>query len=86
MLLCSDESIYTGISIDVHRRLNDHINGRGAKYTRSRLPVRLLKFWKIGNHSNALKIEYRIKRLKRQSKLELIEKDSIDFLLKESIR
>ena len=73
LLECNDGSIYTGITTDVARRVNEH-NGssKGAKYTRSRRPVKLLKAFEVGSKSEALKEEYRIKQMTRKEKLELI--------------
>ena len=70
MLRCSDLSIYTGITIDVKRRLSEHegAGGKGAKYTMSHKPVSLIALWKCEGRSAALKLEYRIKTLKREQK------------------
>lgn len=72
LLECNDGSLYTGITTDVERRLKEH-NGssKGAKYTRSRRPVKLLKAFEAGSKSEALKEEYRIKQMTRKEKLEL---------------
>jgi len=71
---CADGSLYTGITIDVHRRILEHNYGmKAAKYTRSRRPVRLVWTKEVANRSEASKEEYRIKRLKRKEKLELIQ-------------
>jgi predicted GIY-YIG superfamily endonuclease len=71
-LRCSDGSIYTGIAKDVQRRLHQHQHGRGAKYTASRLPVILEASRSVGTQSEALKLEYAVKRLSRDNKLQLI--------------
>lgn len=70
---CVDGTLYTGCTTDVSRRVAEH-NGssRGAKYTRSRRPVRLLAFFPCAGRSAALREEIRIKRLTRAQKLELI--------------
>ena len=70
---CSDGSLYTGITTDLHRRLSEH-NGktRGAKYTRSRQPVRLVYTTPCTDRSSASKLEARTKRLTRKEKLALI--------------
>lgn len=68
---CSDGSLYTGIAKDVQKRIGQHNSGRGAKYTRSRLPVVLKAHWPATSYSHALKEEYRIKRLSRAAKLRL---------------
>lgn len=65
---CGDGSLYTGISKDVAARVRTHNDGRGAAYTRSRLPVRLL--WAQNGHtrSSALSREAAVKRLPRPAK------------------
>ena len=73
ILKCVDGSLYTGITTDLVRRLGEHNKGKGAKYTRSRLPVELLYFKKFPDRSSALREELRIKKLKRKEKLYLIE-------------
>ena len=71
---CSDGSLYTGITTDVDRRLLEHnYSFKAAKYTRSRRPVRMIWTKEVANRSEASKEEYRIKRLKRKQKLELIK-------------
>jgi predicted GIY-YIG superfamily endonuclease len=72
-LRCSDGSIYTGIAKDVHKRLSQHNLQRGAKYTASRLPVYLEAHSPVGSQSEALKLEYAVKRLSRDKKLQLIK-------------
>ena len=71
--LCSDSTLYTGYTVDVFRRIATHNSGKGAKYTRSRLPVKLLGCWEFETKSAALKEERRIKRLTRTEKLKLLE-------------
>jgi putative endonuclease len=72
-LRCSDGSIYTGIAKDVQKRLSQHNRRRGAKYTSSRLPVYLEAQSPVGSQSEALKLEYAVKRLSRDKKLQLIK-------------
>lgn len=73
ILECCDGSLYTGITTDLDRRLREHNgSGRGARYTRSRRPVRLAAFDMLDSRSDAAREELRIKRLTRQQKLELI--------------
>lgn len=69
---CADGSLYTGYTVDLERRVNTHNAGRGAKYTRSRLPVRLVYSEKLPSISDAMKRERAIKRLKREKKFALI--------------
>jgi len=68
---CNDGTLYTGISIDVKKRVLIHNKGKGAKYTKNRLPVKLMYEKEIGNRSDASKEEYRIKKLSRINKLAL---------------
>lgn len=72
LLECSDKTIYTGITIDVEKRVNKHNSGTGAKYTAARRPVKLLRSILCGSHSDALKIEAKVKKLNRKAKLALI--------------
>ena len=72
MVECADGTIYTGISNDVNKRVLTHNKGKGAKYTRSRLPVCLKWLSECQNRSKASKLEYYIKRLSRNTKLKLI--------------
>ncbi len=72
LLRCSDGSLYCGTTTDVDRRLHKHNLGVGSRYTRSKLPVSL--FWSSGELSKpeAFKEEYRIKRLSKVVKEEII--------------
>ena len=72
LLRCGDGSLYTGSTTDLSRRLAAHRSGRGAKYTRSRLPVELVYWEEAPDWSAALRREAAIKRLSRQKKLALI--------------
>nr|WP_248484800.1 GIY-YIG nuclease family protein [Tepidibacter aestuarii] len=71
---CSDGTLYTGYTNDLDKRINTHNKGRGAKYTRCRLPVKLRYYEEYGSKGEALKREYKIKQMTRQQKLKLIEK------------
>ncbi len=73
LLRCSDGSLYCGTTTDVDRRLHKHNLGVGSRYTRSRLPVRLV--WSSGelSKSAAFKEEYRIKRLSKVMKERIID-------------
>jgi predicted GIY-YIG superfamily endonuclease len=68
MVKCSDGTLYTGITNDLHRRLSEHNNGTASRYTRSRLPVRLVYREPCRNKSSALKKECQIKSLSREEK------------------
>lgn len=72
ILECGDGTLYTGITDDLERRLKAHAEGRGAKYTRGRAPLKLRYREEAEDKSAALKREYAIKRLRRCEKLALI--------------
>ena len=76
ILECSDGTLYTGITTNLDKRLKTHNNGKGAKYTKARLPVVLKVSVEAEDRSNASKEEYRIKQLTRKEKLELINEQS----------
>lgn len=69
ILLCSDQTLYTGITNNLNKRLEQHNNKKGAKYTKTRTPVKLIKLFECKDKSEALKLEYKIKQMKRQDKL-----------------
>jgi len=74
ILECSDGSLYTGITKDIAKRLDEHnTKERGAKYTKARRPVKLLYEEPSNNRSSASKREYVIKKLTRLKKLQLIQ-------------
>lgn len=72
ILRCGDGTLYTGITTDVEKRLAAHRTGRGAKYTRGRLPLELVYREICPDHSAALKRELEVKKLTRQQKEALI--------------
>lgn len=72
LLRCGDGSLYTGCTNDLARRLRAHQSGRGAKYTRSRLPVELVYREAAEDRSAALRREAAIKAMTRAEKLALI--------------
>lgn len=69
---CKDGTLYTGWTLNIERRLAEHNQGKGAKYTRSRFPVVLRYLEKTVSKQEACKREYRIKQLTRAEKLALI--------------
>lgn len=73
ILECSDGTLYTGITDDLQRRLKAHMEGKGAKYTRGRGPLKLRYRETAADKSAALKRECAIKRLRKCEKLELIQ-------------
>ncbi len=74
MLRCGDGTLYTGITDDVEKRLAAHRAGKGAKYTRGRGPLELVYTEEQPDKSAALRREIAIKRLTRQEKVKLLEK------------
>ncbi len=78
MLQCNDNSLYTGITTDVQRRLSEHNNSdKGAKYTKARRPVMLVYTQRCKDRSSASKRECEIKKLSRKEKLKLWMKNEI---------
>lgn len=76
VLCCADGSLYTGYTTDVNKRLHRHNQGKGAKYTRSRLPVQLLYQEEFPSKQAAMSAEALFKRRKRQDKLRYIAQHS----------
>lgn len=73
VLKCRDESLYTGWTNDLEKRIKTHNSGKGAKYTRGRTPVKLIYYEKYDDKLIAQRREREIKKLSREKKLELIE-------------
>lgn len=82
IILCSDDSLYTGITTDIERRLRQHATGRGAKYFRGRQPRRLLYLESGHTRSSACKREAEIKGMKRADKCLLVASVGDDRLWK----
>ena len=74
ILRCSDNSLYTGWTNNLEKRLKVHASGKGAKYTKARLPIELVYFEEFEDKIEAMRREYVIKQLTRKEKLILIEK------------
>jgi putative endonuclease len=72
---CSDLTYYTGISNDVEKRIDTHNNKKGAKYTKTRTPVKLVYQQSFETKSLAAKEEWRIKQLTRNQKILLINQN-----------
>ncbi len=70
---CSDSTYYTGISYDIEQRIKKHNSGKGAKYTRARLPVKLKYSKKLKSYNAACGREAEIKRMSRQEKEKLFK-------------
>lgn len=78
IIVCSkDNSLYTGITNNLNKRLDAHNSGKGAKYTKSRRPVKLLKYFEAESKSEALKIECKIKKLTKKQKYNLTNIDNL---------
>lgn len=73
LIECEGNSIYTGITTDVAGRYAAHVAGKGAKYTRSRPPRRLLCSFPAADRSDASRLEYWIKQLSPAQKHEIVE-------------
>lgn len=71
---CCDDTLYTGWTTDLDRRMEAHNSGKGAKYTRSRRPVELVYSESFGTKQEAMRREWEIKQLSRQEKLRLAGK------------
>jgi putative endonuclease len=73
IILCSDNSLYTGITTDVEKRFSQHAGGRGAKYFRGRQPVQVVYRESGHNRSSASRREFRIKTMNRADKMRLVD-------------
>ena len=74
IVICGDNTLYCGYSNNVEKRVDAHNKSLGAKYTKTRLPVKLVYTECFDSKSEAMKREYQIKQLTRQQKLILIKK------------
>ena len=72
ILQTQDNTLYCGIARDVQKRFQEHLSGKGAKYTRSHKPVKIVYTKEFESRSEAQKEEYRIKHLSKEEKLKLI--------------
>lgn len=75
LIECADGSLYTGITVDVDRRFRMHLAGKGARYTRSHKPVRLIASRPVGSRAEALRAELAVKRLPRSQKIDAVRGD-----------
>ena len=75
ILKCSDNTLYTGWTNNLEKRIKDHNDGKGAKYTKPRLPVELVYYEEFETKEEAMKREYAIKQLSRSQKMLLMKKD-----------
>lgn len=72
ILRCGDGSLYCGMTNNIVKRLEAHRSGKGAKYTRGRLPLILEAYKVVDNKSEALKLEYKVKQQPRKKKIEFL--------------
>lgn len=79
MVRCSDGSLYTGWTNDLEKRIKDHNEGRGAKYTKARRPVVLAYYEEFSTKEEAMRREWEIKQLTRAEKLKILEKQDFPF-------
>jgi putative endonuclease len=77
MLRCADHSLYTGVATDLEARVATHNAGKGAKYTRGRLPVKLVYQEAVADRGTALKREIAIKRMPVAAKRQLIRQSVV---------
>lgn len=78
MVRCSDGTLYTGITKDIDKRIEAHNSGKkGARYTRSRRPVKLVYLEQVSSRSEAARLEYKYKKLPLSQKEELIHSSGI---------
>jgi putative endonuclease len=77
ILQCADSSLYTGWTTDVAKRLNAHNSGKGARYTRGRLPAKLVRSWEFPTKHAAMSWEHKLKRMPRYKKLSIQPDDEL---------
>lgn len=73
ILECSDKTYYTGYTNNIEKRIETHNLGKWAKYTRGRLPIKLIYTESYATESEARKREYAIKKMKKNEKISLVE-------------
>lgn len=79
ILECFDKTLYTGWTTNLKSRIDTHNKGKGAKYTRGRLPVKLLYYECFNEKGDALRREHEIKKMTREKKLKLIFEGEINY-------
>ena len=77
ILRCEGDTLYTGIARDYRARYEKHLTGTGAKYTRSRKPVRIERVWQTEGRSAASRVEYFLKKNQRRIKERFIEEEEL---------
>lgn len=85
LLLCSDGTLYCGITNNLEKRVKQHNKGTGAKYTKGRGPVVVFKTFECAGKSEALKLEHKIKKFSKSKKLKLKSSD-ISYIYNQQIR
>lgn len=73
ILRCADQTLYSGATTDLTRRILEHNEGKGAKYTRSRTPVQLMQSWQVDSWSQALRLEAGLKKIPKALKEKFIQ-------------
>lgn len=86
ILRCRDGTLYTGWTNDIEKRVKAHNEGKGAKYTKARLPVKLVYSEAFETKTEAMKREYAIKRMRREAKEKLIAKGRQNMVIYDHIR
>ena len=81
MVRCKDNSIYTGMTNNLEKRIKEHVSKNGAKYTRTHNAIKLEIAWKSKEKSLACKLEYYIKQLNKQQKENLIKGEKLSKYL-----
>ena len=75
---CADGTYYTGWTVDPEKRVVVHNKGRGARYTRTRGPVKLVYVEELPDRNSAMKRELAIKKMKREGKMKLVGRNRVD--------
>ena len=78
LLRCADGSLYCGWTVDVPKRVRAHATGKASRYTAARRPHTLAAAWEVPTHTDARRLEARIKRLPRSEKLRLTDGAPLD--------
>ncbi|RKJ06555.1 GIY-YIG nuclease family protein [bacterium D16-54] len=84
LLQCADGSLYCGWTNHLQERVKAHNEGRGAKYTRGRRPVKLVYFEEFATRQEAMRREYQIKKLTRQEKERLVKSGEVRAVCQET--
>ena len=85
MIRCIDDSIYTGMTNNIDKRFSEHLNCKGAKYTKLHQVKKLEAVWRSKNKSLACKLEYQIKEMNKKQKENIINGEKLSCYLKGKI-